>query len=243
MNLVNPAKSIRIAIVIEAPAGLHPLMPTAYIALHRLKGKLKTHAAQVFPHMLRHPVVDFIDLAHALSPVRQVLEGEGEGEEKSVHHQPRFPWESEGVEGLAHAQPFAFGESGESPAHHQPRFPWEGEGSEDIATAQPLILEGEDPAHFHGEVGENAALFQAQDLESEAEPRFAWEKVAPLRNHSEDSEGEGVEGEAPSHTSQSIVHGRITHGVDGMVVAVGDFIDPIAFLVALELFQGELREG
>jgi len=152
--------------------------------------------------MLRHPVVDFIDLAHASAPVRPDSEGE-----------------SEGVEGFAAAQPFAFEEGGEKLARHRLRFPCEGEGSEGIAPAQ------------------------ASGLEGEARLRFPWEKVAPSRNHAEDSEGEGVEGKAPSHTSQGIVHGRITHGIDGMVVSVRYFINPIAFFVALKLLQDELGEG
>ena len=165
MHLVNPPEPVGITVIVKGTAGLHPLVPGPYMALHRLQWQLEAHAAQVPANMLRHPVVHFIDLAHAQAPIRSGLEGEGEDAEGDATAQPlhlegkaslRFPWEDENSEGIARAQPFDL--EGEA----SPSFPCEklapyrnhvqgGENAEGHASAQPLALneegvEGEAPS-------------------------------------------------------------------------------------------------
>ena len=68
MNLVHPPEPVLVRVVIKGPAGLHPRMPLAYMPLHRLQRQVKPQRPQILPHMLRHPIISLVDLAHVVFP-------------------------------------------------------------------------------------------------------------------------------------------------------------------------------
>lgn len=65
VHFVDSPEPIRVAVTVERPAHLHPLMPRADKSLHRFDRKNKAKRAQVLPHMLRHPVFLLHLNAHA----------------------------------------------------------------------------------------------------------------------------------------------------------------------------------